>query len=98
VPDVAGQGFQIPGIETGQRRPQLIAGITVNTHPGGNAHAEKASSKVLDESLHVEQAGDRVLVTLVDVYVVAVDKPFETQLAGLGDWLSALISRARALN
>jgi hypothetical protein len=91
---MACQSSQVARIEIGQRRPQLTARIAVNAHTGGSAQAEKAGSEVLHESLNVEYGGGRVLVALVDVHVVAIDKPFEIQLTA---WLSALISWAMAL-
>ena len=83
MPDVAGQGIQVAGVEASQPRPELIAGIAVNAHSGRSAHTEKARGEVVDEPLYVEHARGRVPVTLVDVYVVAVYESFETQLTGL---------------
>lgn len=77
IPGVAGHGRQVTGIETGQRRLKFIARLTVNTHPGGSAEAQKALSEVFYESLNMKHGSGRVLIAFVNVYVVAVGKPLE---------------------
>ena len=84
TPRVACQSPQIARVEIGQRRPQLIARVAVDAHSSGSTQAEKAGGEVLYESLDVEYGCGRVLVALVDVYVVTINKPLEIQLVRLG--------------
>ena len=77
---------------------RICARIAVNAHTNGSAQTEKAGSEVRYESLNVEHGGGRVLVALVDVYVVAIDKNHSKfSCPGSVAWLSAVISCARAL-